>query len=59
MADDKSKRGAADRARVAGGESYEVAYVAGKTGKTTAQVKAAASKAGPARKKVEEALKKR
>ena len=59
MADDKSKRGAADRARVAGGEPYEVAHVAAKTGKSTAQVKAAASKAGPSRKKVEAALKKR
>jgi len=30
MADDKSKRGAADRRRVAGGEGYEVNYFARK-----------------------------
>lgn len=58
MADDKSKRGAADRTRVAGSERYEVAHVATKTGKATAQVKAATSKSGPSRKKVEAALKK-
>lgn len=32
MADDKSKRGAADRGRVAAGEPYEVAYFAKKHG---------------------------
>ncbi|MDB5724947.1 MAG: hypothetical protein JWQ16_1701 [Novosphingobium sp.] len=30
MADDKSKRGAADRSHVAGGEGYEVNYFARK-----------------------------
>lgn len=32
MADDKSKRGAADRRRVAAGEGYEVGYFARKHG---------------------------
>lgn len=32
MADDKSKRGKADRSRVAGGEGYEVNYFARKHG---------------------------
>jgi len=32
MADDKTKRGAADRARVSGSEPYEVAYFAKKHG---------------------------
>ena len=32
MADDKSKRGAADRSKVAAGEGYEVSYFARKHG---------------------------
>ena len=32
MSDDKSKRGAADRSKVAGGEAYEVDYFAKKHG---------------------------
>jgi hypothetical protein len=32
MADDKSKRGQPDRAKVAGGETYEVAFFASKHG---------------------------
>ena len=58
MSDDKTKRGAADRARVNKSEPYEVAHVAKKTGASSAQVKAAATKAGPSRAKVEAALKK-
>ncbi|GAB2179141.1 DUF3606 domain-containing protein [Dongia sp. agr-C8] len=57
MADDKSKRGKADRIRVAGGERYEVAYVAKKTGKSPTAVKKAIKAAGPMRKKVEKKLK--
>jgi len=34
MADDKSKRGSADRGRVAAGEGYEVSYFARKHGIT-------------------------
>ena len=53
----KSTRGRKqDRARVAGGQSYEVKYVAKKTGKSAGQVKKAAKKAGPSRKKVVRAL---
>jgi hypothetical protein len=32
MSDDKTKRGAADRSKVAGGEAYEVDYFAKKHG---------------------------
>jgi hypothetical protein len=37
MADDPTKRGAADRSRVAGGEEYEVDYFARKHGLTKDQ----------------------
>ena len=37
MADDKTKRGGADRRTVAAGEAYEVAYFAEKHGITRAQ----------------------
>jgi hypothetical protein len=53
----KSSRGRnQDRARVAGGQKYEVRYEAKKTGKSASRVKKAAKKAGPSRKKVERAL---
>jgi hypothetical protein len=45
-----------DRARIAGGQDYEVRYEAKKTGKSTKQVRTAAKKTGPGRKKVERAL---
>jgi len=45
-----------DRARVAGGQEYEVRYEARKTRKSKAKVKRAVKKAGPSRKKVERAL---
>jgi hypothetical protein len=57
MPDNKTKRGKADRDRVAGGEKYEVAYEAKKTGKSPGAVKAAVKSAGPMRKNVEKALK--
>jgi Protein of unknown function (DUF3606) len=41
-----------DRARVAGKQRYEVAYVAKKTGKSAKKVKKAVKRAGPSRKKV-------
>jgi hypothetical protein len=47
---------AQDRARVAGGQKYEVAYEAKKTGKKPAAVRAAVKKAGNSRKKVSKAL---
>ena len=59
MANEKTKRGlAADRARVAGGQKHEVAYVAEKTGSTAGAVRKAAKRAGPSRSKVEAAVKK-
>ena len=58
MADDKTKRGAADRARVAGGQAHEVAYVAKKLGTTPERVRKGAKRAGPSRAKVEAAVKK-
>ena len=50
----KSARGRKqDRARVAGGQDYEVRYEAKKTGKSKAKVKRAAKKAGPALNRLE------
>ena len=48
-----------DRARVAGGQDYEVRYVATKTRKSAASVKKAVKKVGTSRKRVEKALKRR
>jgi Protein of unknown function (DUF3606) len=45
-----------DRARVAGGQDYEVSYEAKKTGRSKAAVKKTAKKVGPSRKKVERRL---
>jgi hypothetical protein len=45
-----------DRARVAGGQDYEVRYEANKTGKAGAAVKKAVKKVGPSRKRVERRL---
>jgi len=39
MADNKAKRGRADRSRVAGGEGYEVNYFANKHGLTRQQAR--------------------
>ncbi len=47
-----------DRARVAGGQGYEVAYEAKKTRKSTKKVKRAVKSVGNSRKKVERRLKK-
>nr|WP_297529416.1 DUF3606 domain-containing protein [uncultured Roseateles sp.] len=58
MADDKSNRGAADRAKVAGGEDYEVEYLAKKLGVTQARVRAAIKKVGNNRAAVEAEIKK-
>jgi hypothetical protein len=56
MAKKTSRGRKQDRARVAGGQEYEVRYEANKTGKPKSAVKAAAKKVGPSRKKVERAL---
>lgn len=53
----KTSRGRAqDRARVAGGQGYEVAYEAKKTGKKPSAVRKAVKKVGNSRKKVTKAL---
>jgi hypothetical protein len=46
-----------DRARVAGGQNYEVGYEAKKSGRTAGSVKKAVKKVGNSRKKVERSLK--
>lgn len=45
-----------DRARVAAGQKYEVAYEAKKTGRSASAVKKAVKKVGSSRKKVEKRL---
>jgi hypothetical protein len=45
-----------DRARVAGGQNYEVRYEAKKTAKSAPAVKKAVKKVGNARKRVEQRL---
>jgi hypothetical protein len=54
MADDKTNRGAQDRARVAAGEQYEVAYFAGKHGLTMEDARRIIQEAGPSRDKADE-----
>ena len=54
----KSSRGRQqDRARVAGGQDYEVSYVAQKSRKSAKAVKKALKKVGSSRKRVTKALK--
>ena len=57
MADDKTKGGAQDRTKVAGGEKYEVGYEARKLGISAAQLKAIITRVGTDRKKIEAAAK--
>jgi len=53
----KTTRGRAqDRARVAGGQKYEVAYEAKKTKKSAGAVRKAVKKVGNSRKKVSKSL---
>ena len=53
----KTVRGRAqDRAKVAGGQKYEVSYEAKKSGRSAAAVKKAVKKVGNMRKKVEKRL---
>lgn len=49
MPDDKSKRGAADRKRVAGEEKYEVTYFAKKHGISAADARRIINQHGPDR----------
>jgi len=53
-----SKGRAQDRAKVAGGQDYEVNYEAKKTGSTAKEVKQAVKSAGNSRKSVEKKLNK-
>ena len=56
-ANKKSARGRKqDRARVAGGQSYEVKYESKKTGRSAPAVKKAVKKVGNTRKRVEKRL---
>jgi len=57
MADNKKKRGGADAALIALGESYEVAYWSKKLRITPAQLKAAVKKVGHSARKVEAYIK--
>jgi Protein of unknown function (DUF3606) len=57
MADDRRKRGSADRSRVSGSEPYEVAYFAKKHGITQAQARALIKKHGNSRKTLDAAAK--
>ena len=52
MADDKSKRGGADRRRVAAGEGYEVNYFARKHGITKQEAEDLIKKVGNDREKL-------
>ena len=55
MADDKSKRGGGDRARVAAGEGYEVRYFARKHGISKDEAEQLIKKVGNNREKLNEA----
>jgi hypothetical protein len=58
MSDDRSKRGAADRERVAGGEDYEVAYFARKHGITKEQAEGLIKQIGNDRERLDAAARK-
>ena len=58
MADNKLKRGKADRSRVSASEPYEVYYVARKFGVSADTVRGVIKRVGNSRKKVYAALEK-
>lgn len=58
MADDKSKRGGADRREVAGGEGYEVDYFARKHGISRDQAEDLIRRVGNDREKLDAAAEK-
>lgn len=58
MPDDKTKTDNPDRMRVAGGEEYEVQYLAEKHGITVEEAKTLIRRHGSDRKMIEEAIKK-
>ena len=53
MPDNKSDRGAQDRARVAGEQQYEVAYFAKKHGISAEEAKRVIAQAGPSRQRAD------
>ena len=55
MPDDKTKRGSADRGRVAGGEGYEVGYFARKHRISVAQAEELINEHGNSREKLDAA----
>jgi hypothetical protein len=55
MADDKTKRGAADRGKVAGDQDYEIERFAVKHGLTTEEARALIARVGNNREKLDEA----
>jgi len=55
MSDDKNDRGAQDRARVAGGEEYEVRYFADKHGISMEQAQELIDRHGNSRQELDEA----
>jgi hypothetical protein len=59
MADDKSKVGAPDRARVSGEEQHEVPYFAQKHGISAAQAREIIQPAGNSREKADAAVERR
>ena len=56
MTDNKTDRGAQDRARVSGEEQYEVAYFAKKHGISTDEARRIIQEAGPSRAKADAAV---
>jgi hypothetical protein len=58
MSDNKKKRGAGDRRKVAGGEGYEVNYFANKHGITREQARNLINKVGNNRDKLNRAAEK-
>lgn len=56
MADDKTKKGPADRSRISLSEDYELRYWTEKFGVTAAQLKAAVEKVGNSAEAVEREL---
>lgn len=58
MADNKNIRDERDRDKVAGGQGYEIDYLAKELGVSTDKIKAAIKAVGNDRKKIKEYLKK-
>lgn len=59
MPDDKTDPGAQDRARIAGGQDYEVQHFADRYGLTPDEAREIIRQAGPSREKAEELAQRR